>query len=60
MLWADLIVEVIKVVGGYCVSLKELQEILSYLYTGQAELWVSLTVPGKNGHPRDHTEVACS
>ena len=30
----------IELVGSYSISLKELQDILSYLYTGQTESWV--------------------
>ena len=35
------IVRVVEIVGGYSISLKELRDILSYLYTGRmGESWV--------------------
>ena len=38
------VVSAIELVGTYCISLKELQDILSYLYTGRGESWVSDTI----------------
>ena len=35
---------VIEILGSYSLSLKELRDILSYLYTGQMKSWVSLFV----------------
>ncbi len=40
------IVRVMEIVGGYSISLKELRDILSYLYTGHQESWVSGRVRG--------------
>ena len=35
---------VIEILGSYSLSLKELRDILSYLYTGQMKAWVSQLV----------------
>lgn len=37
---AGQVAKVIELLGSYSVSLKELQDILSYLYTGLTESWV--------------------
>lgn len=36
------VTRVIEILGSYSLSLKELRDILSYLYTGQMKTWVSL------------------
>ncbi len=40
-LYTVAIVRIVEIVGGYSISLKELRDILSYLYTGQQGVWVS-------------------
>ena len=35
------VTRVIEILGSYSLSLKELRDILSYLYTGQMKSWVS-------------------
>ena len=37
------VTRVIEILGSYSLSLKELRDILSYLYTGQMKTWVSKT-----------------
>ena len=36
------VTRVIEILGSYSLSLKELRDILSYLYTGQMRTWVSV------------------
>jgi hypothetical protein len=35
------VTRVVEILGSYSLSLKELRDILSYLYTGQMKTWVS-------------------
>ena len=38
------VTRVIEILGSYSLSLRELRDILSYLYTGQMKTWVSQCV----------------
>lgn len=52
------VVKAIELVGGYSISLKELQDILSYLYTGQAESWVRIASPLSTGKETDQSDYS--
>ena len=38
---ADQVTQVVEILGCHSLSVKELKEILSYLYAGQNRTWVS-------------------
>lgn len=44
------IVRIVEIVGGYSISLKELRDILSYLYTGGQSGWVRSAVLNGTTH----------